>query len=96
MAPQPDLDLGGPVTSIVETSPVLESFRHLGACRGKDPSLFFPTGDQAAFQVQQAKAICNRCPVEDQCRQWALETGEDHGVWGGLTATERRSKRKQA
>jgi WhiB family redox-sensing transcriptional regulator len=26
----------------------------------------------------------------DSCRQWALETGQDFGVWGGMSEDERR------
>ncbi|MGA9716339.1 MAG: WhiB family transcriptional regulator, partial [Aeromicrobium sp.] len=35
--------------------------------------------------------------VRDQCLQWALESGQDHGVWGGLSEDERRTlKRRNA
>jgi WhiB family redox-sensing transcriptional regulator len=33
----------------------------------------------------------------EQCLQWAMETGEDAGVWGGLSEDERRrSMRRRA
>ena len=32
-----------------------------------------------------------------QCLAWALEAGQDHGVWGGLSEDERRAlKRRNA
>jgi WhiB family redox-sensing transcriptional regulator len=62
-------------------------WRHRAACRDEDPELFFPIGTSgpALLQVEQAKAVCRRCTVADDCLQWALETGQDAGVWGGMS-----------
>jgi len=41
----------------------------------------------------QDKAIslyCNQCSVKAECLKWALITGEEHLVWGGVTDIERR------
>ena len=69
-----------------------------GTCAqgGVDPELFFPVGTTgpALVQVEQARAVCRRCPVAGQCLSWALETGEKHGVWGGLDADERDAVRR--
>lgn len=61
------------------------------ACRDEDPELWFPTGTTgpALAQIQQAKAICYRCPVERECLEYALATRQGHGVWGGMTDEER-------
>jgi WhiB family redox-sensing transcriptional regulator len=57
------------------------------ACRGMDTKLFFPErGEQAAT----AKAICRRCPVRREC----LDVAQVNGVWGGLSATERKELRQ--
>jgi WhiB family redox-sensing transcriptional regulator len=65
-----------------------------GACRGPAGDLFFhPDGERGAARTRRdvkAKTVCRRCPVLDQCLRHALATHEPHGVWGGLTATERR------
>ena len=37
-----------------------------------------------------AKEVCHRCPVMDLCREFALQTREPFGVWGGLAEAERR------
>lgn len=37
----------------------------------------------------EAKAVCEGCPVRQQCLDHAL-VHEDYGVWGGLTPRERR------
>ena len=71
----------------------------LGACGSEDPELFFPLGNTgpAQLQVEDAKAVCRRCMVADQCLRWALESGQDAGVWGGMSEEERRSlKRREA
>lgn len=68
-----------------------------GACRDEDPELFFPASvsGPALEQTGEAKAVCARCPVADKCLTWALETGQDAGVWGGTTPRERRALRQR-
>ena len=76
----------------------MSDWRHEAICRNEDPELFFPVGNsgQALTQVAKAKLVCNRCPVTNDCLQWALETGQDAGVWGGMSEEERRAlKRKR-
>jgi WhiB family transcriptional regulator, redox-sensing transcriptional regulator len=67
-----------------------------GACRSEDPELFFPIGmtGPALRQIEEAKAVCRRCEVADACLDWALRTGQDAGVWGGLSEEERRTLRR--
>lgn len=62
------------------------------ACRDADPELFFPDGDisSARVQVKTAKLICRSCPVSATCLNWALASGQEAGIWGGLTENERR------
>lgn len=50
-------------------------------------------GGRAA--VAKAKSICLQCDVRVQCLEWALDIGDPHGVWGGLTADERRTLMRQ-
>jgi WhiB family redox-sensing transcriptional regulator len=63
-----------------------------GPCRTEDPEIFFPVGDgkEAARKAAEAKAVCQRCPVQERCLQWALESRQDTGVWGGMSEKERR------
>ncbi len=72
-------------------------WRHRAVCRGEDPELSFPIGTTgpALDQVEQAKAVCGRCSVSDECLKWALETGQDAGVWGGRSEEERRLLRRR-
>jgi WhiB family transcriptional regulator, redox-sensing transcriptional regulator len=67
------------------------------ACLDEDPELFYPKGNTGAAlaQIEQAKAVCSRCPVMKECLDWALKTDEHHGVWGGKSEDERRTMRKR-
>jgi WhiB family redox-sensing transcriptional regulator len=74
-------------------------WRYRAACREEDPELFFPVGNSgpAIMQIAEAKAVCRRCPVMSACLDWALESGQDAGVWGGMSEDERRAlKRRNA
>ena len=72
-------------------------WRHSALCRTQDPELFFPIGTTgpASLQVDDAKAVCRRCPVVEDCLTWALETGQDAGVWGGTSEDERRALKRR-
>lgn len=58
--------------------------------------LFFPVSESAEHQIRRAKEICQSCPVQGSCLQFALRGGEDVGIWGGLTASERRRLRAES
>ncbi|MCK9894901.1 WhiB family transcriptional regulator [Frankia sp. AgB32] len=72
-------------------------WRHRALCRDEDPELFFPIGTTgpAERQVEEAKAVCARCAVTSDCLNWALDTGQDSGVWGGMSEDERRALKRQ-
>ena len=67
------------------------------ACKDTDPSLFFPIGTTglAIDQIDAAKQVCTACNCMDDCLQFALDTNQDAGVWGGLGEEERRIIRRQ-
>ncbi len=79
-----------------------DDWRDSGLCRDENPELFFPLGGENGhrrsgvnlLQEEEAKKVCNRCPVRVECREWALGSGEEFGVWGGLNENERRSLRR--
>src|SRR5215207_8578167 len=94
----------GPVP--VRTAPTASSrstismdWRDRAACLDEDPELFFPIGNTgpAILQIEEAKAVCRRCDVVETCLRWAIDSGQDAGVWGGLSEDERRAlKRRNA
>lgn len=66
------------------------------ACKGPEAVLFFAPNhferkEERAVREARAKAICGSCPVTEQCRSYALAIREPHGIWGGMTETERRA-----
>ena len=52
----------------------------------------YPTGRQIA----DGRAACAACPVLAECRTHSLARNEQWGMWGGLTAQERRDMRRQS
>ncbi|WP_433018197.1 WhiB family transcriptional regulator [Kribbella sp. CA-294648] len=72
-------------------------WRHQGACLDVDADLFFPIGSSNAayHQMEDARKVCMRCPVREQCLAWALESGHEQGIWGGTTDDERRLLRRR-
>jgi WhiB family redox-sensing transcriptional regulator len=64
------------------------SWRKRAACRGIDPEVFYPVADET--EAEEAKAICDVCPVRQACLEHALAHREREGVWGGATERERR------
>jgi WhiB family transcriptional regulator, redox-sensing transcriptional regulator len=67
-------------------------WRMLGACRGLDASVFYPENDEDA---EIAKQVCRECGVRTACLEFALESREKVGVWGGATERERRRMLRQ-
>jgi WhiB family redox-sensing transcriptional regulator len=72
-------------------------WRHKAACLDEDPELFFPIGNTgpALLQIEEAKQVCRRCEVIDTCLKWAIESGQDAGVWGGMSEDERRALKRR-
>lgn len=81
-----------------EDAPGLDAddWRRRAACRGEDPEQFFPVSSAgpALAQIAEVKNICARCPVRAACLRFALVTGQDYGIWGGLTEEKRRQLRR--
>ncbi|MFJ9777114.1 WhiB family transcriptional regulator [Kitasatospora sp. NPDC101157] len=73
-------------------------WRMRAVCAEEDPELFFPIGNTgpALLQIEEARSVCRRCPVLEDCLTWALTTGEDAGVWGGMSEDERRALKRRA
>jgi WhiB family redox-sensing transcriptional regulator len=56
-------------------------------CAQADPEAWFP---EKGGSLREAKAVCLRCPVQAECVDQALSTGERYGLWGGLSERQRR------
>lgn len=76
---------------------ITTDWRAAAACRDSDPTLFFPVGTtgSAIDQIAAAKRICTECHAREDCLQYALESNQEAGVWGGYAEDERRRLRKR-
>ncbi len=74
-----------------------DNWRNTALCRDTDPELFFPIGTtgQALVAQDYAKRVCQECNVQQSCLDYALDTNQDSGIWGGLTEDERRVIRRR-
>lgn len=70
-------------------------WRQQAACRGLDTNLFVPDEYTSHWEIQHAKAVCQRCEVKQLCLTFAVENDEV-GVWGGTTGRDRREMRSRA
>jgi hypothetical protein len=67
---------------------------------GLDPDQWYPVSiepAQARHEAAAAIAVCTSCPVRAQCLELSLrhrDTGQ-HGIWGGLVATDRAHLRRR-
>ncbi|WP_052668586.1 WhiB family transcriptional regulator [Nitriliruptor alkaliphilus] len=68
------------------------------ACLDEDPELFFPGGDSPRYapQVAAALEVCAACAVTVDCLRYALDHGQNEGIWGGMTAVDRAVLRRRS
>ncbi len=61
-------------------------------CLGAGGDRFFP---ERGASTREAKEVCRGCVVRDDCLNFAIDNGEKHGIWGGMSERERRRVRRQ-
>lgn len=82
------------------SQPLVEvgDWQRRAACRNLDSSMFFPRPGERGLRRQRredrAKAVCAVCPVRAECLEHSLRVQEPHGIWGGLSETERPRLRR--
>ena len=86
--------------AMVEAEETLE-WQEDAACRLFDNLVFFGEEGESELERQaresKAKSVCRTCPVQEPCLEFAMETNQKYGIWGGLTDKERASlKRRRA
>ncbi len=69
-------------------------WREDSSCAGMDSEVFFPPSEDEAAAMP-AKEICALCPAQEQCLSYALATNQTEGVWGGMSAGDRRRLRRR-
>lgn len=58
------------------------------ACKGQPRDVFFPEPGTSA--ATRAREICVGCPIRRECLEFAIETRQEYGIWGGMNAGERQ------
>jgi WhiB family redox-sensing transcriptional regulator len=70
-------------------------------CAETDPELWFPDKGAVGYvtldgtREHRAKSICRRCPALEPCREYAMADPSLDGIWGALSADERRALRRE-
>lgn len=76
------------------TKPRPHRWQDDAACAEIGSELFFPVGRGSLHLYLMAKQICDTCPVEALCLQYALDRekypDDVQGMFGGLTPPQRR------
>jgi WhiB family redox-sensing transcriptional regulator len=62
-------------------------------CAQVDPEIFFP---EKGGSVRRPKRVCARCDVRAECLEYALDTSQAFGIWGGMTERERYRLKREA
>lgn len=65
------------------------AWREDALCRQTDPELFHP---EAGANAADARHTCMACPVRQECLEFALDTEQFWGIWGGLSQNELRRR----
>ena len=91
---------GRPNTGATLTLAPAGDFWGQALCKDVHDDTFYPDSSlrKAARDrlTENAKLICNGaggiggCPIRTQCLTYALDNGEQHGVWGGYDEDQRQ------
>lgn len=83
-------------TDIMKALSLPEEWTAQSACSTcSDPDAFYPEHKPDRREREEyARSHCAVCPVRAECLAYAMDNGERHGIWGGLTAKERDGLRK--
>jgi WhiB family redox-sensing transcriptional regulator len=61
-------------------------------CKDLPQRMFFPERHESA---EPALRICRRCPVREECLEYAMRNQIHWGIWGGTSERERRRMRRR-
>lgn len=84
---------------LIDTMAVFEAYLNetdwmvWGSCLEVGVEPFFPPDAAGPGWADGPKKVCRGCPVLQECRTYAEDHDIEHGVFGGLSAGERRLRR---
>lgn len=70
-----------------------QTWQSQARCRGEDPELFYPVSTDP-LEAKPAQQVCAQCPVQLQCHDYAQDTNQRYGVWGGRTPEQLLHERR--
>lgn len=79
----------GPITAVPTRN---LDWKAEAACRDLETAIFFPDSESDSGPALE---VCASCPVRQQCLNFALQTRQHDGIWGGATETERKRIRRR-
>jgi WhiB family redox-sensing transcriptional regulator len=82
----------GPLEVTSEAPTPDEAWMDYANCIGAEADLFFPARGESS---KAARAICRECFVRQDCLDYALETDQRKGIWGGLNRRERNKEARR-
>jgi hypothetical protein len=78
--PQAELDIARRMGALVRSGLTV------AAAAEADPEIFFPV---KGGSDREAKRVCRRCEVREECLEYALATDQRSGIWGAHGTRER-------
>lgn len=71
--------------------PRKKNWQHQAACKGHDINLFIPKDkeERQGKAVRYNKTICDTCPVQKDCLDYALANHPPIGLWAGTLPKDR-------
>jgi WhiB family redox-sensing transcriptional regulator len=85
-------DARTPGRELVGAEAASGDWRELALCLQFNGDLWFPEKGESPAA---AKLLCGRCDARAECLEFALDTNEDYGIWGGLSTAERKALRRR-
>jgi hypothetical protein len=71
------------------------SFTGAEPCAQVGTDLFFTPDNSIVYRdIREVKALCDVCPMQDPCLEYALHVNVV-GIWGGTTEHQRRLIRRE-
>ena len=76
------------------------SWKEQARCKGEPLNTFFIVGPlenekQAHADWSRINELCGKCPVQQECLDYAVNNYIRQGIWGGKTFAQRRKYIKQ-
>ena len=83
-----------PLQLYIRLAKAIEEAPSVPVCQTTDPEIFFPEpGTSHTRELRWAIEECGKCPVRQECAEYAIAANEPYGLWGGLTPRERQQIR---